>query len=114
VFKLTATYVSRNVCRKSGTHYISTKDIDYVRAIKVCVNYIFIAQFSTPNVIQNFTTLVCENSSSHRGADEDSNLPEFIIVSTDKQLRECQRHILPRPAGRKKSKSNRRGIIVAL
>lgn len=88
MFKITATYVSRNSSRKSGTHYISTKDIGRVRVIEACVNflpyYIFITQFSAPNVTQNVATAVRENCSSHRGADEDSRLPEFIVVSTDK------------------------------
>lgn len=88
MLKITATYISRNICRKSGTHCISTKDIDRVTVIKVCVNflpyYIFITQFSAPNVTQNVATVVSENCSSQRGADEDSSLPEFIIVSNDK------------------------------
>jgi len=54
----------------------------------VCVNflhyYVFITQFSAPNVTQNVATVVRENCSSHRGADEDSSLPEFIIMSTHK------------------------------
>jgi len=52
LFKITATYVSRNICRQSGTHYISTKGIDRVTVMKVCVNvlpYIFITQLSAPN-----------------------------------------------------------------
>jgi len=79
MFKNTATYVSRNICSKSGTHYISTKDIDRFRVTKICVDflpyYTFITQFSAPNMTQNVAAVVRENCSSHGSAAEDSSLP---------------------------------------
>jgi hypothetical protein len=60
----------------------------------MCVNFLpycsFITQFSAPNMTQNVAKVVRENCSSNRGAEEDSNFPEFIIVSIDKYLQEYQ------------------------